>query len=129
MSDQMEPGYVHPAAHLEGVRLVARGTLGETLNSVSSVAPTIQQTSIRSLEPIFKRFTDTEVAVYATDDQPIGPRIGVSDVPEPTLKAIASVEVQRRGRLSDRKWHIVGGGLAALVAGVVAWIVRGLLGA
>jgi len=113
---------------LRNRKYLGSGAFAETLSSVSSVAPTIQQTSIRSLESIFKQFTDTEVAVYAMDDQPIGPRICIADVPEPTLKALASVEVQQRGRRSDRRWHIIAGGLAALVAGVVAWIVRGLLG-
>jgi hypothetical protein len=82
--------------------LAHQGTLGETLNSVSSVSPTHQRTSIKDLEPIFKQFTNTEVAVYAMDNLPIGPRAGIESVPESTLKAIASVEVQRRGRLSDR---------------------------
>jgi hypothetical protein len=112
-----------------GSQLRNRILLGETLSAVSSVAPQVQQTSIRNLEPVFKKFTDTEVSVYAMDEQPIGPRIGITDVPEPTLKALAGVEVQRRGRLSDRKWAIIGGGLAALVTGVVAWILRGVLGA
>lgn len=102
--------------------------LTQTLSSVSSVAPSIEQTSIRNLEPIFKKFTDSEVGVYAVDDQPIGPRIGITDVPEPTLKALAGVVVQQRARISDRRWFIVGGGLLALVTGVVAWILRGVLG-
>jgi hypothetical protein len=49
-------------------------------------------------------------------------------VPKHGRKALASVEVQRRGRLSDRKWHILGGALAALATGIVAWVLRGLLG-
>lgn len=116
------------AIELGPVTLNNHASLRTTLNSVSSVAPVFQQTSIKNLEPLFKEFTDAEVSVYATDEQPIGPRIGVADVSESTLKAIASFEVQRRGRLSDRKWHIVATGLVALVTGVVAWILRGVLG-
>lgn len=102
--------------------------LRQTLTAVSSVAPTAQQTSIKNLEPLFRKLTDTEVNVYAMDEQPIGARIGVQDVPEPTLKAIASFEVQRRGRVSDRTWYVVGGLLLAVATGVGAWIVAKMTG-
>jgi hypothetical protein len=102
--------------------------LSQTLAAVSSVAPTYQQTSIKNLEPVFKKFTDLEVQVYAKDDQPIGPRIGVADVPESTLKAIAGVEVERRVRISDRAWYIVGGLLLAVATGIGAWITAKMTG-
>lgn len=103
--------------------------LRQTLSAVSSVAPSIEQTSIRDLEKTFGALRDAELFVYAADEQSIGPRIGVTNVAEATLKALATYEKERRSRINDRKWHIIGGGLAALVTGIVAWILRGLLGA
>lgn len=104
--------------------LLVSGThLAHTLNSVSSVAPLVEQTSILSLEETFKGLRDAELHVYAHDDQPIGPRVGITSVAEPTLKALANFERERRGRISERTWWIVGSTILAIVAALVgAWI-------
>jgi hypothetical protein len=96
-------------------------SLSSTLSSVSSVAPSYQQTSILSLEKTFEDLRDSQLHVFAHDDQPIGPRIGMTEVPEPTLKALANYERERRSRISERTWFIVGGAIATLIAGLIGF--------
>ncbi len=96
--------------------------LAQTLSSVSSVSPVFEQTSILALEESFKHLRDSELHVYAHDDQAIGPRIGVRDVAEPTLKALANFEKERRARLSERVWWAVGGVLLAAATAYFTWL-------
>jgi hypothetical protein len=111
---------------MEGERptLLLSGThLAQTLNSVSSVAPWIEQTSILALEESFKGMRDAELHVYANDDQPIGPRIGVTAVAEGTLKALANFERERRSRIGERIWWILGSTILAVIAALIGmWL-------
>jgi hypothetical protein len=109
--------------HRATVRL-SGSHLAQTLSSVSSVAPYIEQTSILSLEATFKSLRDAELHIYANDDQPIGPRVGVTGVAEPTLKALASFERERRGRIGERVWWLVGSLVLAAVTAYLGWLFK-----
>lgn len=112
---------------LSGQRATVRlsgSHLAQTLSSVSSVAPHVEQTSILALEETFKSLRDAELHVYANDDQPIGPRVGVTDVAEPTLKALANFERERRGRLAERVWWFVGSVILAAVTAYLGWLLK-----
>ena len=98
--------------------------LAQTLSSVSSVAPHIEQTSILALEETFKVLRDAELHVYANDDQPIGPRVGVTGVAEPTLKALANFERERRGRIGERVWWLIGSLILAAVTAYLGWLFK-----
>jgi len=98
--------------------------LAQTLSSVSSVSPYIEQTSILALEDSFKHLRDAELHVYANDDQPIGPRLRVSGVAEPTLKALANFERERRARIGERVWWLIGSGILAAVTAYLGWLLK-----
>lgn len=95
----------NPGARLEGHAFdttSARGTLS-TYDAVAAAAPLNAQAEYRALEPVLERLDDTALYVYATDGSPIGPRLGVHDIEEPTLKALANYERQRRADAATLK--------------------------
>jgi hypothetical protein len=89
-----------PGARLEGHAFdstSANGTLS-TYDAIAAVVPLNAQAAYRALKPTLEQLDDAALYVYATDGSPIGPRLGVQDIEEPTLKALANYEWQRRAK-------------------------------
>lgn len=84
------------------------GDSSATYVAVSSVSSPDIQVAIMSVQPAFQALAEPVLYACAHDDQPVGPRIGVKDVPEPTLKALSGYELERRSRKRERIWWIVG---------------------
>lgn len=55
-----------------------------------------EQTAVLSLEEKFVKLAPPVLYAPARDTEAVGPRIGVSNLPEPTLKSIAAYEWERR---------------------------------
>jgi hypothetical protein len=109
--------------NLSGVaqlQLKAVGAMHVTpYEAVASVAPPDIRSSIVSAELIFNDLQESVLYTCAHDDQPIGPRTGVKDVPETTLKALANYALEKRHRERERFWWIFGIVFTAVV-GVAA---------
>jgi hypothetical protein len=91
---------------------------GESVSSsytaVSSVAvQPSQKDAILSAQPKFQILDEALLYACAKDDQPVGPRINVDDIPETTLKALSNYELERRSRNRERIWWLIGIALTA----------------
>ena len=65
--------------------------------STAAAFPTVdEQTAVLSLEGKLVNLAPPVLYALAHDTEAVGPRIGVSNVPEPTLKALAAYEWERR---------------------------------
>jgi hypothetical protein len=99
--------------------------------AVSSVAPPQEQLAISDAEPLFKKLSDAELYVFASDNLPIGVRIGLKGVAEPTLKALANFEQERRkgerevrSRRVERLWWMFGLVATAGLSVLFTWLAR-----
>lgn len=91
-----------------------------------SVTGTELQDAIRALEGTFSQLEDSVVYAYAFDDEPVGPRIGETTVPESTSKALAGYEWERREKekavretINARAWSLGEKVLLVVVAAAV----------
>ncbi len=64
--------------------------------TASATSEVTVQLAIKGLQPIFEKMDDLELYVMAHDDEPIGPRVNVKDVPDKAAKFIALYELQKR---------------------------------
>lgn len=111
------------------------GSVSATYIAVSSVAPQIEQPSILAAEAMFAKLSDAELYVYANDELPIGPRMGLTSMAESTLKALANHDVLKRQlKLAeakaekDRRWRLYEILITAAVSGVVGIVIGRLTG-
>ncbi len=97
-------------------------TRGMAYEATATQAATPEEAvDTRALGAKFDGLDDRDLYVMAKDDEPVGPRIGVTNVPESTLKMSASYElVVRERKLKSRQWRI-SLGVTALI-GVAGWI-------
>ena len=56
---------------------------------IAAVAAASESAAIVAAQPKFRDLSDGLLFVYATDDEPLGPRMGITGVSETTLKAVA----------------------------------------
>jgi hypothetical protein len=125
-------------AALEGHAVVSESA--DAFLAVGSVSSPAEQVSLDAAEKRLATLGDAVLYVWATDGLPIGPRAGIKDVPESTLKALANFELEhrksvaqkreadaerneRRAIEASRRWDI---GLAA-IAGFITKLVGDLL--
>ncbi len=89
------------------------------------------------LGEIFAKMEDRRLHIYLHDKQPIGPRIGITDVPESTISACAfSEQLDRRSKRelkSARRTEFLGWAMFAiaaltLIAHWVGWIGQSWVG-
>lgn len=114
-----------PGSHvieLKAAQMVFQGSRVKIYTVVSSVAPPSMQTAIMSAQPAFQKLAEPVLYACAHDDQPVGPRIGIKDVPETTLKALSVYHWDRRGRRRERFWWIVGGIGLAFLSAFATWL-------
>ncbi len=75
--------------------------------SAAVATTTTERDAILELGPTFTSLEEPVLHTLAHDGEPIGPRISNPGVPEPTLKALANFELERRrGERERRRWHI-----------------------
>ena len=101
--------------------------------TASATSEVTVQLAIKGLQPIFEKMDDLELYVMAHDDEPIGPRVNVKDVPDKAAKFIALYELQKReDEKKDEKqdwykrmdWRIAISGILIGVIGVIIAIVK-----
>jgi hypothetical protein len=89
--------------------------VSSSYTAVSSVAAQqSQKDAILSAQPRFQLLDEAVLYACAKDDQPVGPRINVDDIPETTLKALSNYELERRSRNRERIWWLIGIALTAI---------------
>ena len=75
--------------------------------SAAVATTTTERDAILELGPIFTSLEEPVLHTLAHDGEPIGPRISNPGVPEPTLKALANFELERRrGEREQWRWRI-----------------------
>ena len=124
---------------------VWRGYLANQVvyNAASAAAHTPGEAeAIKKLEPLFSRLEENVLHAWVNSGQPIGPRIGVTALPEKMLKALAGLHLsvfqrkreedrwnqENRIKLRQTRYQGIGLGVAIIsgVAGVV-WIIVQIL--
>lgn len=88
---------------------VWRGYLANQVvyNVASAAAHTpVEVEAIKKLEPLFTTLDEKMIHAWVNDGQPIGPRIGVTALPEATLKALAEWHLSLFGRKREEdRWN------------------------
>lgn len=99
--------------------------------AISSVAAEADRMAISEAAPAFTALSDAELFVYASANELIGPRMKLMGISEPTLKALAGYERERRkglhesrSRQTERLWWIFGIVAAAGLAAFFTWLAR-----
>lgn len=91
----------------------------ETLAMVAS-----NETEAKAIERaggIFSDAKERDLFIYAHDEEPVGPRIGVEGVAESTLKTLARYEWDRRERRNrDWKWGAALG--VTIIIAITGWL-------
>ena len=64
-----------------------------------------QAEAVKKLEPLFSKLEESVLHTWVEDGLPIGPRIGVTGVPEPTLRALAWRVAPARIFSHTQPWH------------------------
>ena len=72
-------------------------------STANSFAASAIQSSVLRLEGIYTDLPSPVLYTLAHDTEPVGPRIDVSDVPEPTMKALAGYEWERRKAVHEQE--------------------------
>src|ERR1700686_5521063 len=122
MTDRLPQGPIVNGTIVTGTGQLVAGS-GRVYANVSSFAPLNQQAAIGSCEAKFKALSDAVLYAYANDNLPIGIRLDVTDVAEPSIKALGRSRHERRGRRRERWWWILGlVGTAALSALIARFI-------
>ena len=81
-----------------------RGYLANRVVYESAAAATTtpaQAEAVKKLEPLFSKLEESVLHTWVEDGLPIGPRIGVTAVPEPTLRALARWHLSAFNRRRD----------------------------
>lgn len=122
--------------------LLWRGYLAARVVHESAVAAartSAEAEAIRNLEPLFSRQPDSVLYTWVHGTEPIGPKIGVKEIPEETLKNLAAWELayrerrhederhRRAERREDWKLRLQGVGIALAVVTFVWGIVKLLI--
>ena len=71
-------------------------------STATSFTASAIQSSVLGLEGIYTKLPSPVLYTLAHDSEPVGPRIDVSDVPEPTMKALAGYEWERRKAVHEQ---------------------------
>ena len=71
-------------------------TVSAYSSTATSFTASAQQSAVLGLEGIYTDLPSPVLYALAHDNEPVAPRINVSNVPEPTLKALAGYEWERR---------------------------------
>ena len=93
----MSEKHPHPATNI----YVERPSI--YVGTASTATSATQANSIRALEGIMEKLPDGEIFTLAFDGEPVGPRIGVENVPDTTLKALAGHEHKKRETAREDK--------------------------
>jgi hypothetical protein len=117
--------------------LVWRGYLASQVvyeSAAAAARTSAEAEAIRNLEPLFEKQRDSVLYAWTESGEPIGPKIGVTEISEDILHALARFrlaarEQQRENDRSDSaarrevwKLRFQGAGVAAAIAGVLLTI-------
>ena len=111
-----------PTARMVFKRHAPEIIIRKTYEWAAALATTPEEAaSIRALRPKFQKLDDYDLHVLANDGEPVGVRVGISNVPESTLAALAGAELlARANRRGFWRWVITVGVTVGIAA--VGWV-------